>query len=98
MVRRAASSAAWWLVLFGFWLLLVGTTRWVELVAGACAAALGTVLAEALRAQRLLGFRLEARWLARTWRLPLEIARDFAVLAWALLLHVTRVRPVRSAY
>jgi hypothetical protein len=78
--------------------LLVGTASWIELVAGACGAALAAALAAAVRRQELLAFRLERLWLARAWSVPLRIVRDFAVLTWALLLHVTRARPVRGRF
>ena len=35
----------WWIALFGWWILLVGTNAGLELLAGACAASLATVLA-----------------------------------------------------
>jgi hypothetical protein len=98
VARFLAFVVAWWLVLLGWWVLLVGTNAGLELVAGACAAALGAALAEGVRRRRLLGFRFEGRWLAKTLRVPWHVARDFAVVTWALALHLARVRPVRSAY
>ena len=88
----------WWLALTSWWVLLVGTNAGLELVAGACAATIGTALALAVRGKQLLRFRFEPRWLARTVRVPWKIAREFAVVFWALALHLARVRPVRSAY
>jgi multisubunit Na+/H+ antiporter MnhE subunit len=93
-VRQIARLARWWLGLFGFWLLLVGTSESLELVAGACTAALGAALAEGVRSK--LAF--DASLLAGAWRIPLRILRDFALIAWALVLHVTGVRPVRSSW
>ena len=42
----------WWLALFGWWIVLVGTNAGLELIAGACAALLGALLALALLALR----------------------------------------------
>jgi hypothetical protein len=42
----------WWLALFVWWLLLVGTSAGLELVAGACAAVFGAALAAGLRGPR----------------------------------------------
>jgi hypothetical protein len=95
---RVAFVFAWWLALAGWWLLLAGTNAGLELVAAASAGVLGTALAFGARRQRLLRFRFQARWLARTLRAPWSIVRELGILTWALLLHVTRVRPVRSAY
>ena len=64
-LRLVAFTALWWIALFGFWLVLVGTNAGLELLAGACAAALGTSLAYALRRHGLLGFRLDAALLSR---------------------------------
>jgi hypothetical protein len=96
--RVLAFVVAWWLVLLGWWVLLVGTNAGIELVAGACAAALGAALAAGLRRRRLLAFRFEAPWLTKTLRVPWHVAREFTVVAWALALHLARVRPVRSTY
>jgi multisubunit Na+/H+ antiporter MnhE subunit len=93
-VRRIARLAAWWLGLFGFWLLLVGTSESLELVAGACAATLGAALEEGLHSK--LAF--DASLLAGAWRIPWRILRDFGLVTWALALHVTGVRPVRSSW
>ena len=45
-----------------------------------------------------MGFRLDVALLSRSWFIPLWVVRDFAVVSWALALHLTRVRPVRSAW
>jgi multisubunit Na+/H+ antiporter MnhE subunit len=93
-VRQIARLAAWWLGLFGFWLLLVGTSESLELVAGACAAAFGAALAEGLHSK----LAIDASLLAGVWRIPWQVLRDFALVSWALVLHVTGARPVRSSW
>jgi multisubunit Na+/H+ antiporter MnhE subunit len=93
-MRAFARPALWWVGLFGFWLLLVGTSESLELVAGACAAALGAGLAEGIRSR----VPFDAGLFAGAWRVPWRILRDFALLTWALALHVTGRRPVRSAW
>jgi ABC-type amino acid transport system permease subunit len=97
-LRSLALVVSCWLALAGWWLLLVGTNAGLELVAAACAALLGTALALALRRHRLLRFRFQARWLAQALRVPWSIVRELGLVTWALLLHVTGARPVRSAY
>jgi multisubunit Na+/H+ antiporter MnhE subunit len=97
-VRRLASWAVWWTLLFGLWLLLVGTVERLELIAGAAAAALGAAAAEAVRAQGLLRFRLERRWLARGWRPFARTVPDFALVTAALLRSLVRRRPVRGKF
>lgn len=88
------AATLWWLGLLGFWLLLVGTSESLELVAGACSAPLGAALAEGVRSK--LAF--DASPLAGAWRIPWRILRDFALITRALVLHVTGVRPVRSSW
>lgn len=88
----------WWLALFGWWIVLVGTNAGLELLAGACAALLGTLVAAGLRRQRLLRFRFEARWLAKTLKAPWKVVQELGVVFWALALHLVGVRAINSAY
>jgi hypothetical protein len=98
VIARLRSIALWWLALFGLWLLFVGTRERYEAIAGVCAAAAGAAFAEALRRERLFGFQFELGWVAKASAVPWRVVRDFGILAWALFLHLARVRPVRSAY
>ena len=97
-MRTLRFVVLWWLALFGWWVLLVGTNAGIELVAGACAGVLGTALALLARRLGLLSFHFEAAWLMRTGRVPWKVVREFGVVLWALALHLARARPVRSAY
>ena len=97
-MRTLRFLVLWWLALAGWWLLLVGTNVGLEEIAAACAAVLGAVLALGARRHRLLRFRFEPAWLAKTLKEPYKIVRELAVVLWALALHLSRVRPVDSAY
>jgi hypothetical protein len=97
-VATARFVLLWWIALFGWWIVLVGTNVGLELLAGACAALLAVLLAAALRHQRLLRFRFEARWLAKTLTVPWNVVRELGIVFWALALHLAGVRHVRSAY
>lgn len=88
----------WWLALGGWWILLVGTNAGLEEIAAAAASVLGTLFALALSRQRLLTYRFEAGWLAKTAKVFWKVPQELGVVLWALLLHITRVRPVRSGY
>lgn len=88
----------WWIALFGWWVVVVGTNAGLELLAAGCAAVLGALVAIALRHERLLQYRFEPLWLARTLKVPWTVVRELAVVLWALALHVTGVRGVSSAY
>jgi hypothetical protein len=63
-------------VLLGVWVLLVGTKDELELLAGACAAALGTVATEAVRASS------RSRWLGRSSRSCCVIPLQAVVIAF----------------
>jgi Na+/H+ ion antiporter subunit len=88
----------WWLALFGWWLVLVGTNAGLELIAGACAALLGALLAAALRRRGLLRFRFEARSFAKTLRVPWKVVYELGVVFWALALHLLGQRHLSSRY
>jgi hypothetical protein len=97
-MRTLRFVALWWLALGGWWVLLVGTNAGLEEIAATCAAAIGTAFALGVQRQRLLRFRFEPHWLAKALKEPYKIVRELGVVLWALGLHLTRVRPVDSAY
>ena len=84
--------------LVGWWVLLVGTNSGSELVAAGVAAFVAGLLAAAIRRPRLLRFRFEARWLAKTVKVPWNVVREIGVVFWALGLHMTGVRHVSGRY
>jgi hypothetical protein len=88
----------WWLALFGWWVVLVGTNAGLELIAGACAAALGALLAYGIRRAGLLRFRFEGASLMKALKGPLKIPKELGVVLWALVLHLAGVRHVSSRY
>jgi hypothetical protein len=89
--------ALWWLALAGWWVLLVGTNAGLELVAGSCAAGIGSALALCARRQGLLRFGFDPAWFVQLLKVPWRAVEGFAVVTWALVLHVAR-RRVRSEY
>jgi hypothetical protein len=91
-------AIVWWVVLAGWWLLLVGTNSGLELIAAVCAAALATLLALALRRQGLLRYHFDSAWIVQALKLPWKVLQELGVVLWALALHVTRARRVRSVY
>lgn len=88
----------WWIALFGWWIVLVGTNAGSELIAAGVAALVAALLAAAIRRQRLLRFRFEARWLVKTLKVPWNVIREIGVVFWALALHLAGVRHVSSRY
>jgi hypothetical protein len=88
----------WWIALFGWWILLVGTNAGLELIAGACAASVATLLAVALRRGGLLRYRFEARWLAKLLTVPWKVVRELGVVFGALALDMAGQRRLSSRY
>ena len=88
----------WWLALFGWWIVLVGTNAGLELIAAACAALVGALLALALRRQGLLRFRFEGRSLAKVLKVPWRVVYELGAVFWALSLHHVGLRRLSSRY
>jgi hypothetical protein len=97
-VRTALFVLLWWAALFGWWLVLTGTNAGLEELAAACAALLGALLALAIRRAGLLDVRFEARWLAKTLKVPFKVVQEVGIVFWALALHMTGQRRLSSRY
>ena len=88
----------WWLALFCWWVVLVGTNAGLELIAAGCAAFLAALLAVGLRRRELLRYRFEARWLVKVLKVPWKVAQEVGIVFWALGLHLVGIRRVSSGY
>ncbi len=98
MIGALRAWTLWWFALFGLWDVMQGTNEKMELAAGAGAAAVGASFAELARRHGLLGFAFELRWLAKAARVPWRVVFEFAVVAWALVVHLLRARNLRSVW
>ncbi len=86
----------WWVALLCLWLLLV-TVSLAEFFAGVVAAAIAATAAEVVRAQGLVRFDPDPRWLVRAWKLPRSIVRDCWLLTVALVRHLAG-HPVNGGF
>jgi multisubunit Na+/H+ antiporter MnhE subunit len=77
--------AAWWLVLFWTWLLYNGQWTHTELVAAACAGAIGATAAEVAWRQAHHKLRFRLRHVRRLWRPLWAIVAEFIDVAAAAL-------------
>jgi hypothetical protein len=84
-VRVVLAWALWWSLLFALWLAYVGVLASPESAVGAGAAAIGATMAEAVRAQGLMRFQIEPRWLLRSLRVPWDVLVQFGIVTLALL-------------
>jgi multisubunit Na+/H+ antiporter MnhE subunit len=80
LARRVGAWVAWWAVLMALWVLLDDSIALAELLAGAGAAALGAFLAELVQHQSGSRFRPRIEWVAPALGLPVQVARDSALL------------------
>jgi multisubunit Na+/H+ antiporter MnhE subunit len=98
LLRRGRFWLAWYLPLFGLWLLFVDTLAAEELILGAIAAAAAATAADVVRAQDLVRFRLRARWLRGLAVVPGQVVTDSWVLAVALWRQLRRPGSVRGLF
>jgi multisubunit Na+/H+ antiporter MnhE subunit len=82
--RRAGAWLTWWVLLMSFWVILDDSIATDELLAGAGAAALAAFLAELVTYQAATRVRVRARWLARVFGLPGQVAGDTVIVFGAL--------------
>jgi multisubunit Na+/H+ antiporter MnhE subunit len=97
-MRRVLSWLAFATCLFGLWLAFVGTVAWLELVAGACAVAVGAAALEAVRSQGLLRYRVEPHLAARAWRFVYLIPFELGIVRLALARSLVRGRLVHGGF
>lgn len=91
------SFSLWAIVLFGLWLVLVGTVAGLELIAGAVAALIGASAVELVRAKGLL-LPVKPRWLGLLARPLLQVVPDFGYVLLALFQTIVRGRAPGGAY
>jgi multisubunit Na+/H+ antiporter MnhE subunit len=87
----------WYVPLFVLWLAFVSTLATEEVVLGLVAAAIAATAADLVRAQDLVRFRLEWRWLRDLYRLPWQVLAGSWALALALWRQLTG-RPVMGSF
>jgi hypothetical protein len=97
-VKHVVVWAAWWLVLFWLWFLLVGEWNGQEWVAAAVAAAIGASLGEFARVRTGFAARLTDRAIADVPRALAMVFVDFGILVWALLRSAARRDVVRGEF
>lgn len=83
-MARVGAFALWWLALFGFWVLLVGTGARLELIGGACAAVLAVLLQWGAGRAAAHSLRLPRHKLAVLVRAPWDVAVEFGIVVLAL--------------
>jgi hypothetical protein len=95
---RIKGWLAWFVALNVLWLVLISAWVVEEEILGLFAAAIGATAAEAVREQRLTGFRMRARWLLKARELPWRTVRESALVLRALLGQATGRAPVQGSF
>jgi multisubunit Na+/H+ antiporter MnhE subunit len=98
LLRRGRFWLAWYVPLFGLWLLFVDTLAAEEVILGAIGAALAATAADVVRAQDLVRFRMRPHWLAGLSVLPRQTVTDSWLLAVALWRQLRRPGSVRGLF
>jgi multisubunit Na+/H+ antiporter MnhE subunit len=98
LLRRGRFWLAWYVSLFGLWLLFVDTLAAEEVILGLIGAAAAATAADVVRAQDLVRFRMRPRWLAGLWVLPGQIVSDSWLMAVALWRQLRRPGSVRGLF
>src|SRR5690242_21322232 len=93
-----ARAAAWWIVLFAFWMALSDNHHLDELVAGAAVAVVGAVVAVFAQARMSPGVQIPFAAVLALPRVAWQMARDVGVLLGALWQTVALRRPVRGRW
>jgi hypothetical protein len=87
-MRTALFVLLWWLALFGWWIVLAGTSDGTKLIAGACAALLVALLVALLR----------RRGLFSALNVPWKVVREIGGVFGAVALHLAGQRHLSSRY
>jgi multisubunit Na+/H+ antiporter MnhE subunit len=86
-MRRLATWAAFWVVLFPFWLLYEGEWDTTEVIAGAAAAAIGATAATVAVEVALPRHRFELALLVRVAKVPWAVVHEFGMITAFLVRH-----------
>jgi multisubunit Na+/H+ antiporter MnhE subunit len=95
---RVTGWLAWFAVLNVLWLIFISAWVLEEAILGLLAAAVGATAAEAVREQKLGGFRLRGRWLWQARVLPWRAVRESGLVLTALARHLTGHAPLRGRF
>lgn len=91
-------GVVWWLLLNGFWLVLVDTLQGPEILVGVGASTIAVGAAVAIRAEGGLSFPMRWRWLPLLGPLPWGAVRDTGLVFWALARKVLLRQPVHGVF
>lgn len=96
--RLAIYLFIWFVVLVGWWLLLVDSLFYAEILAGLAAAVLAVLVVLGVRRHSAARFRPRLRWLLWLIPIPAGVLRDSAVLAAVLWRRLARGEHPQSAF
>jgi multisubunit Na+/H+ antiporter MnhE subunit len=89
-VRVATAWLAWWILMMGLWVAIDDSLATDELLAGAGAAAIAALVAQAACRQAGLRYRMRLGWLLPALRLPGQVVTDTVAVYLVLWRKLTR--------
>jgi multisubunit Na+/H+ antiporter MnhE subunit len=89
-VRRAAAWLGWWIVLMAFWVITDDSIAADELLAGAGAAVLASVMVDLASRRASVTFAMRAAWLPGVLRLPRQVLNETVIVFTALWRRLAR--------
>jgi multisubunit Na+/H+ antiporter MnhE subunit len=98
LAARMGAWLIWWVLLMSLWVMLDDSLATDELLAGAAAAVLAALAAEAASYQAATRFRMRLRWLVPALRLPGQVAGDMVTVYAALGRRLVRGEQPDSAF
>jgi multisubunit Na+/H+ antiporter MnhE subunit len=96
--KRLLLWFAEWVVLSAFWFLFVGKLAFIEALVGISMAALVAAATEMVRGQNFARFHPRKRWLLGTWRVPIDVLRDCAIVTVVLWRRLLQSRDVQGSF
>ncbi|MGN6377524.1 MAG: hypothetical protein ACTHNU_01090 [Gaiellales bacterium] len=96
--HRVAAWLLWWLGWFWLWMLLVADWSRIELIAGACAAAVAATFTEAARAAARVHLQVPLDVLRAGVSVPFVIFADFGILTYVLARSLMRRQAISGRY
>lgn len=97
-LRAVGDWFVWWIVLVGYYLLLVGKATWGEARAGVVGAAIAATAATVTTQRGELRFQVRLRWAVHLLRLPWRVLADTGIVMAALGRRLVLRRAVHGTF
>ncbi len=97
-VRAAGIWLSWWVVLVGYYFLLIGKASWPETLAAGVGAAIAATAVVVTQRSGALRFRVRVRWAVHFLQLPWRVLADTGIVLAALVRRLVLRRSVHGVF